>query len=418
PWDSVSPQLAQAHGNVFTVWVGPTPMVVLSGFWMVKEALVSNSEQFSGRPLTPLFRDVFGERGKAALSAGNGRHFCLATLRELGLGKLALELQLQGEAAELAEAFHREQGRPFDPRVHIVTSTARVIGALAFGHHFLLEDPFFQELIQAIDFGLAFVSTIWRRLYDLLPWAFRRLPGPHQEMFRYQKAATDDPVSTFNEENLIQVVVDLFLGGTDTTATTLCWALICVVQHGAIQEPPAERVQRELDADREVLPYTRTVHEVQHLSSVVTADAVRQCVTSTHVHGHPMPKGTIILSNLASVFYDPECWETPNNSTLATSWTRMETSWSVRPSCHSLQVLDTALGHEWALVCLGDQLARMELFLMFATLLRTFWFQLPEGSPGLRREYIFGGTRQPRPQEICTVPRLNCPNPGPGEEGV
>lgn len=57
---------------MFTVWVGPTPVVVLSGFWVVKEALVSNSEQFSGRPLTPLFRDVFGERGKAALSAGNG----------------------------------------------------------------------------------------------------------------------------------------------------------------------------------------------------------------------------------------------------------------------------------------------------------------------------------------------------------
>ncbi|XP_026978162.1 cytochrome P450 2J2-like [Sagmatias obliquidens] len=464
PWDPVSPHLAQAHGNVFTTWVGPTPVVVLSGFWVVKEALVSNSEQFSGRPLTPLFRDVFGERG---VICSNGhtwrqqRRFCLATLRELGLGKLALELQLQGEAAELAEGFHQEQGRPFDPRVHIVTSTARVIGTLVFGCRFLLEDPFFQELIQAIDFGLAFVSTIWCRLYDRFPWAFHRLPGPHQEMFRYQKAvrsyicreisrhklrtpeapkefiscylaqitkATDDPVSTFNEENLIQVVVDLFLGGTDTTATTLCWALIYVVQHGAIRGKGA--------MDRELLPYTRTVREVQRLSRVVTTDAVRQCVTSTHVHGHPVPKawqlssahrvfselisaqhqgwvlgqlsslshtsssleGTIILSNLASVLYDPECWETPNNSTLATSWTRMETS--------------------WASVCLGDQLAWMELFLMFATLLRTFWFQLPEGSPGLRREYVFGGTRQPRPQKICAVPHLNCPNPGPGEEGV
>lgn len=45
----------------------------------------------------------------------------------------------------------------------------------------------------------------------------------------------DDPVSTFNEENLTQVVIDLFLGGTDTTATTLRWALIYMVQHGAIQ---------------------------------------------------------------------------------------------------------------------------------------------------------------------------------------
>lgn len=44
-----------------------------------------------------------------------------------------------------------------------------------------------------------------------------------------------DPVSTFNEENLIQVVTDLFLGGTDTTATTLHWALIHLVHHRAVQ---------------------------------------------------------------------------------------------------------------------------------------------------------------------------------------
>lgn len=67
----VSLQLAHTHGNVLTMWVGSMPVVVLNGFWVVKEALVSNSEQFSGRPLTPLFRDLFQERGKAALPAGD-----------------------------------------------------------------------------------------------------------------------------------------------------------------------------------------------------------------------------------------------------------------------------------------------------------------------------------------------------------
>lgn len=68
----VSPQLAQTHGSVFTVWLGSTPIVVLSGFRAVKEALVSNSEQFSGRPLTPFFRDLFGEKGEPALLMGEG----------------------------------------------------------------------------------------------------------------------------------------------------------------------------------------------------------------------------------------------------------------------------------------------------------------------------------------------------------
>lgn len=44
---------------------------------------------------------------------------------------------------------------------------------------------------------------------------------------------------------------------------------------------------------------------------------------------------------------------------------------------------------------------------MFATLLRTFQFQLPEGSQGLRLEYVFGGTLQPQPQKICAVLRLS-----------
>lgn len=67
-------------------------------------------------------------------------------------------------------------------------------------------------------------------------------------------------------------------------------------------EASAERVQQELDEvlgtaqaicyeDRERLPYTRAVlHEVQRLSSVVAVGAVRQCVTSTWMHGFYVPK--------------------------------------------------------------------------------------------------------------------------------
>lgn len=69
-----------------------------------------------------------------------------------------------------------------------------------------------------------------------------------------------------------------------------------------LTELSAERVQQELDdvlgtaqavcyEDRERLPYTRAVlHEVQRLSSVVAVGAVRQCVTSTWIHGYYVPK--------------------------------------------------------------------------------------------------------------------------------
>lgn len=51
--------------------------MVLSGFQAVKEALVSNSEQFSGRPLTPFFQDLFGEKGEFALHMMDGNWLCM-----------------------------------------------------------------------------------------------------------------------------------------------------------------------------------------------------------------------------------------------------------------------------------------------------------------------------------------------------
>ncbi|XP_011841556.1 PREDICTED: cytochrome P450 2J2-like [Mandrillus leucophaeus] len=358
------------------------------------------------------------------------RRFCLVTLQGLGLGKLALEVQLQKEAAELVEAFRQELGRSFDPQVSIVRSTVRVIGALVFGHHFLSEDPIFQELTQAIDFGLALVRTVWHWLHDVFPWALCHLPGPHQEIFRYQgvvrsltrreitgcklkapeapkdfincslaqiSKAMDEPVSTFHEENLVQVLIDLFLGGTNTTATTQRWALIYMIQHGAVQgEEPL------------VTPWLTAPcvgllghGHCPHHSPCSVAPGVGPALTAV---------GTIILPLCrGSVLYDPECWETPPQFNPG-HFLDKDGNFVANEA-----FLPFAAGH---CVCPGDQLARMELFLMFATLLRTFRFQLPEGSPGLKLEYIFGGTLQPQPQEICAVSRLNSPSPGPREDGL
>ncbi|EHH16556.1 hypothetical protein EGK_11847, partial [Macaca mulatta] len=441
-----------------SLWVSPIPIVVLSGFQAVKEALVSNSEQFSGRPLTSLFQDLFGEQGRAAPPAGEEdrrhmwwqqRRFCLVTLQGLGLGKLALEVQLQKQAAELVEAFRQELSRSFDPQVSIVRSTVRVIGALVFGHHFLSEDPIFQELTQAIDFGLALTQglapeealggPLSPQLHDVFSRALCHLPGPHWEIFRYQgvvrsftrreitgrklkapealkdfincslaqiSKAMDEPVSTFHEENLVQVVIDLFLGGTNTTATTQRWALVYMIQHGAVQGegpinlllicpdlrfPPPHMFYENatLGQNQEFCSQPSGLYRGSWFNFVVFGFSL------------PNPKGTIILPLCrGSVLYDPECWETPPQFNPG-HFLDKDGNFVANEA-----FLPFSAGH---CVCPGDQLARMELFLMFATLLRTFRFQLPEGSPGLKLEYIFGGTLQPQPQEICAVPRLNSP---------
>lgn len=56
-------QLTNIYGNIYTVWMGQTPLIVLNGYRAVKDGLISHSEETSGRPLTPFYRDLMGEKG-------------------------------------------------------------------------------------------------------------------------------------------------------------------------------------------------------------------------------------------------------------------------------------------------------------------------------------------------------------------
>ncbi|KAI8484952.1 hypothetical protein Bbelb_373590 [Branchiostoma belcheri] len=55
-------------------------------------------------------------------------------------------------------------------------------------------------------------------------------------------------------------------------------------------------------------------------------------------------------------------------------------------------------------VCLGEQQARMELFLFFSTLLQSFTFRPPEDAPPPTTEGVFGLTMKPHPFKLCAIP--------------
>ncbi|XP_074860800.1 cytochrome P450 2J5-like [Carettochelys insculpta] len=434
-------KLTNLYGKIYTVWMGHTPMVILNGFQAIKDGLISHSEELSGRPLSPFYRDLMGEKG-VFLTSGHTwkqqRRFVMSYLRSLELGKRILEHQIQEEARHLVEAFANEKGKSFNPHTHIVHATGNVIYSVIFGHRFSSEDDSFNRLIKAISFVIYFQGTIWGRLYDAFPWLMHYLPGPHQEVFLYndfmhdlvrneirsheerwkaddpqdltdfylvQIAKTkEDPTSTFNEENMVQTLVDLLLGGTETTTVTLCWALLYMLQYPDVQE----KVQKELETvlqpsqlihyeDRQKLPYTNAViHETLRYSNITSVGAPRQCMKDTTVLGFPIEKGTIILPNLHSVVFESEHWETP---------------WKFNPN-HFLNsdgnfvnneaFLPFSAGHR---MCLGEHMAKIELFIFFANLLRAFTFQLPEGVKEINLDYILGAVLQPHPYKLLAVPR-------------
>ena len=60
----------------------------------------------------------------------------------------------------------------------------------------------------------------------------------------YLKEMRTTPDASFTEEELLVVAMDMFTAGSETTSTTLAWAVCYMITHPKVQA----RVQAEIDA--------------------------------------------------------------------------------------------------------------------------------------------------------------------------
>ncbi|XP_034264198.1 cytochrome P450 2J2-like [Pantherophis guttatus] len=438
--EDILKKLAEKYGNIYTLWLGNQPVVVLSGFKAVKEGLVRYGEEFGGRTLTAFFLS----RGKGrGIVFSNGhiwkkqRQIGNASLRLLGLGNKVIEHQIKEGAQQLIEIFARSKGQPFDPSLPLMNSVCNVICAFSFGHQFAFKDKRFRKLVEDITTLVRTAGRIFHLLYEAIPWLMKHLPGPHQkglesaecilslgreEIERHKQYQSlhepqdfidfyllqieknkNDPNSVFGEENLACCLLELFVAGADTTHSSLMWAVLLLANHPDIQEKVHKEIEDVFGAsgsisydDRHKLPYTNAViHETQRTKYILFIPIPRQSLRDVKMWGFHIPKGSIVLADLRSVLLDPEEWETPDEFN-PNHFLDKDGNFQTREA-----FLPFGAGQR---VCLGEKLSRIEMFTILTSLLRTFHFQLPEGVKKLNEKPIITMGLSPYPYKICAVP--------------
>ncbi|XP_050810319.1 cytochrome P450 2D14-like [Gopherus flavomarginatus] len=437
-------ELSEKFGKIFSFQVGWKNVVVLNGLEAVKAALVQRSEDFADRPSFSLF-DHMGYRknceGIMMAKYGHGwkklRRFALSTLRNFGLGKKSLDQSVTEEAGCLCSAFSSKDGRPFKPRFLINSAVGNVMCSITFGERFEYNNEKFQRMLHLIEEAFNIGAGILSQILDLMPWLLY-IPGPHhnilqpyidafdilREIVKKHKETRDpgftrdfidafleeiekakmDPESTFNEDNLIFTVFDLFGAATETTTVTLCWALLYMLRYPDVQRRVHEEIDKVIGRDRSPkiedqvnLPYTNAViYETQRYCDVVFAGVPHTTYRDTQVQDFFIPKGTIIIAVLSSVLKDETVWEKPHE---------------FYPE-HFLDADEQFVKREAFLpfsagrrMCLGEQLARKELFLFFTTLLQHFTFHIPENQPRPQEDGHYVLIHSPDSYELCAIPR-------------
>ncbi|XP_077166725.1 cytochrome P450 2J2-like [Paroedura picta] len=429
-------KLAQKYGPLFSLQMGGTRFVFVHGFSLAKEVLVTKGTEFAGRPLNPTIEVLTKRKGVISAPYGQAwkeqRRFSLTVLRNFGLGKKSVEEKILDEASYLMQNFEERMQEPFDPFCFVDNAVTNIISVLLFGKRFVHEDNSLRNILDVVHENMKLAAGFWAKLYDAVPLV-RGLPLPHQKIFNNMKKVfaffseeleehratlvpgeprdyvdayleeiqkSEDKGSSFEEEGLMIIIADLFVGGAETTSSTLLWALLYMMVFPDIQEKCHEELDAVLGSnpcikyeDRDRLPYTNAViHEVQRFANVVPLGVPHAPIKDVQLLGYTIPKDTTVVTNLISVHRDESQWKYPlefNPSNFLN-----EKGEFVKPEAF----LPFSAGPR---VCLGMNLARMELFLFFTSILRKFQVAWPDESKAPDLTPQFGITQSPAPFKVA-----------------
>ncbi|NP_001161347.1 cytochrome P450 2C50 isoform 2 [Mus musculus] len=341
--------LSKVYGPVYTLYLGRKPTVVLHGYEAVKEALVDHGEEFAGRGRLPVFDKATNGMG-IIFSKGNvwknTRRFSLTTLRNLGMGKRSIEDRVQEEARCLVEELRKTNGSPCDPTFILGCAPCNVICSIIFQDRFDYKDRDFLNLMEKLNEITKIMSTPWLQENGNYPLKNRL-------------------------EHLAITVTDLFSAGTETTSTTLRYALLLLLKYPHVTAKVQEEIEhvigkhrRPCMQDRSHMPYTDAmIHEVQRFIDLVPNSLPHEVTCDIKFRNYFIPKGTNVITSLSSVLRDSK--EFPNPEKFDPGHF-LDENGKFKKSDYFMPF---STGKR---ICAGEGLARMELFLFLTSILQNF----------------------------------------------
>ncbi|XP_016076220.1 PREDICTED: cytochrome P450 2C18 isoform X1 [Miniopterus natalensis] len=433
--------LSKVYGPVFTVYLGMRPTVVLHGYEAVKEALIDQGEEFSGRgcfPATERYSRGLGILFSNGTQWKETRRFSLMALRNLGMGKRNIEHCVQEEACCLVEELRKTKASPCDPTVILGCAPCNVICSIIFHNRFDYKDKIFLDILETFHEDMEILNSPWIQAYNVFPALLDYFPGSHKKLLkntasiknyimekvREHQASLDinnprdfidyflikmqqekhDSHWEFTFENLTTTVSDLFGAGTETTSTTLRYALLLLLKYPEVSAKVQEEIKRVVGRerspcmqDRKHMPYTDAmVHEVQRYINLIPTNLPHAVTHDVKFRNYLIPKGTSVITSLTSVLHDGK--EFPNPETFDPGHFLDETG-NFKKSDYFMAF---SAGKR---MCVGEGLARMELFLFLTTILQKFTLKPVLDPKDIDITPIMNSfSSVPPPYHLCFIP--------------
>ncbi|XP_077861915.1 cytochrome P450 1A1-like [Saccoglossus kowalevskii] len=383
------------YGDIFTIKIGGQPVIVLNTIDVIKEALVKKQNDFAGRPYYYSLSGLMAEECED-ITFGN---FTAKWKLQRKIGHQAIRNYASGDKLEslirynafpsFQRAVARENGKPFRPHSLIYLLVGNIILSMCLGKKFENDDPEFLKILevlnnldQAIGNGLVadfvpifrYIPTpgvnrlkkVLKEWFNIIQHQVNESKGKLESGNNDVKSLIDDLVSIqrkaelageniakqLTDVNLRQTLADLVGAGLDTTISSLDWAVAFLTYYPDVQF----KVQSEID---DVIGDGRSPKNIRRFVQFNTG-------------GYAIPKDTWIWCNLWNVHMDEKHWDKPEQFRPERF---LDADGALLP--HPDSFIPFSAGRR---VCMGEALAKNELFLIFTSLFQNYTFKVPPGS--------------------------------------
>ncbi|CAI4223281.1 unnamed protein product [Auanema sp. JU1783] len=436
------------YGPVYTVWLGVEPVVVVADYPTIKDSFIRDGEVFQDKLKFEMYTDLFrdGQYGVMDVSGDvwrNHRRFAITQLRHLGLGKSVMEEKILLEVQEMIKSI--DQNGPIVPNTQKVFDVAvgSIINQLLFSERF--DDSRVEEMLtlrgliqdQMRWFGdptfylittfpklrfLPYFKSVYAEVFKLRDTVFGKLQkqidehtkviktrSGYEEAVDYveaylreqQKREESGDVDTFSDKQLLNMCWDLWVAGLETVANTLAWLSIYLINHPHVQKKLYAELDRVIASDRliamsdkNLLPYTNAViNEAQRLANLLPINLIHTVNKDYKIGDHVIPSGTGVIAQISTVLYDEKLREAWNYSVHHFVFQVFPNHMEFIPERFldedgNIKKVDELIPFSVGKrQCLGEGLAKMELFLFVANLFNHFSIEKNDECPSMEKTF-------------------------------
>ncbi|XP_031254714.1 geraniol 8-hydroxylase-like [Pistacia vera] len=440
-------ELGEVYGPIYKLWLGNKFCVVVSSPSLVKEVVRDNDIVFANRDTSIAARAITYDANDIGWCPYGAKW---RKLRKIFVGKMmsnasidaCYTLRKREIKNTIRDVYCNRIGKTVDIGELSTATSINVVQNMLWGASFelgqkgtnlgvelrkmlaelmvLLGTPNLSDIFPVLSW--LDIQGIERKTKHILSWLEKIVYSAIEQrtnmvndeqkdflQFLLELKEHEDREKSITMIQLKALVMDIIVGGTDTSTTMVEWTMAELLQHQEVMR----KVQQEL---AEVVGMFSSVEEF-HLRELRYLDAVvketlrlhpalpflvpRSPSQSSTIGGYTVPKGTMVILNVWAIHRDPELWENP----LEFKPERfLDDPEKFDYLGNNFKYMPFGSGRR---MCAGIPLAERVLMFILASLLHSFEWKLPDGAELNLTEKFGIVIKKSQPLIAIPTPRLS-----------